>query len=149
LSGTFAELAVLVTLASSTLYAAGCVAAWRLARDGVAQAGTPLNFRWLGTATLVGVVSMLLMIALASRAEILGLLAVIVVGATVYLVQSRSAAERQPAAPDFRWSYLVQVGLSAIAVKPLSATLIMHERQASLHSREKIHEYGGCGGCIQ
>jgi basic amino acid/polyamine antiporter, APA family len=97
LSGTFAELAVLATLASSTLYGAGCVAAWRLARNGVAQAGTPLNFRWLGTATVVGVVSMLLMIALASRAEILGLLAVIAVSATVYLVQTRTAAEQQPA----------------------------------------------------
>src|SRR6202453_3763788 len=97
LSGTFAELAVLATLASSTLYAAGCIAAWRLARNGVAQAGTPLNFRWLGTATVVGVVSMLLMIALASRAEILGLLAVIAVSATVYLAQSRTAAEQQPA----------------------------------------------------
>ena len=97
LSGTFAELAVLATLASSTLYAAGCVAAWRLARNGVAQAGTPLNFRWLGTATVVGVVSMLLMIALASRAEILGLLAVIAVSATVYLAQSRTAVEQQPA----------------------------------------------------
>jgi hypothetical protein len=55
-----------------------------------------LNFRWLGTATVVGVVSMLLMIALASRAEILGLLAVIAVSGTVYLVQSRTAAEQQP-----------------------------------------------------
>ena len=55
LTGTFAELAVLATLASSALYAAGCVAAWWLARNGVAQAGAPLNFRWLGTATVVGV----------------------------------------------------------------------------------------------
>jgi basic amino acid/polyamine antiporter, APA family len=99
LTGTFAELAVLATLASSTLYAAGCAAAWRLARDGVAQAGAPLNFRWLGTATVVGVASMLLMIALASRAEILGLLAVIAVSATAHLLQSRTAVERQPAEP--------------------------------------------------
>ena len=34
LTGTFAELAVLATLASSALYAAGCVAAWRLAHNG-------------------------------------------------------------------------------------------------------------------
>jgi APA family basic amino acid/polyamine antiporter len=99
LTGTFAELAVLATLASSALYAAGCVAAWRLARNGVAQAGAPLNFRWLGTATLVGVASMLLMIALASRAEILGLFAVIAVSATVYLVQSRTTVQRQPSEP--------------------------------------------------
>lgn len=35
-----------------------------------------LNFRWLGAATVVGIGSMLAMIALASRVEILGLLAV-------------------------------------------------------------------------
>jgi basic amino acid/polyamine antiporter, APA family len=99
LTGTFAELAVLATLASSALYAAGCVAAWRLARKGVARAGAPLNFRWLGAATVVGVASMLLMIALASRAEIFGLIAVIALSATVYLVQSRTALERQPAEP--------------------------------------------------
>jgi APA family basic amino acid/polyamine antiporter len=99
LSGTFAELAVLATLASSALYAAGCLAAWRLARNGVAQAGSPLNFRWLGTATLVGVASMLLMIALASRSEVLGLLTVIAAGAAVYLVQSRSMRKEQPTAP--------------------------------------------------
>jgi APA family basic amino acid/polyamine antiporter len=99
LTGTFAELAVLATLASSALYAAGCIAAWRLTRTGVARAGAPLNFRWLGTATVVGVASMLLMIALASRAEIFGLFAVIALSATVYLVQSRTGLERQPAEP--------------------------------------------------
>jgi amino acid transporter len=97
LTGTFAELAVLATLASSALYAVGCVAAWSLARNGVAQAGTPLNFRWLGTATVVGVASMVVMIALASRAEILGLLVVIAVSTVAYLVQSRTARERRTA----------------------------------------------------
>jgi len=99
LAGTFAELAVLATLASSALYAAGCVAAWWLARKGVAQAGAPLNFRWLGTATVVGVASMLLMIALASRAEIFGLLAVIAISAIAHLVQSRTARGRQQVEP--------------------------------------------------
>jgi hypothetical protein len=42
---------------------------------------------------------MLLMIALASRAEIFGLIAVIAISATVYLVQSRTGHERQPAEP--------------------------------------------------
>jgi basic amino acid/polyamine antiporter, APA family len=91
LTGTFAELAVLATLASAGLYAAGCLAAWRLARNGVAQAGPPLNFRWLGTAMVVGVASMLVMVTLASRAEIIGLFAVIGVSATTYLIQSRVA----------------------------------------------------------
>jgi basic amino acid/polyamine antiporter, APA family len=97
LTGTFAELAVLAALASAGLYAAGCAAAWRLARNGVAHAGTPLNFRWLGSAMAVGITSMLVMIALASRAEILGLFAAIGISATVYAVQSRTvlAAEKR------------------------------------------------------
>jgi basic amino acid/polyamine antiporter, APA family len=91
LTGTFAELAVLATLACTVIYILACLAAWRLARDGVAQMGTPLNFRWLGSAVVVGVASMLFMIALASRAEILGLCAVVGISSTVYLVQSRAA----------------------------------------------------------
>lgn len=90
LTGTFAELAVLATLSSAVLYIAGCGAAWRLARKGVAEAGTPLNFRWLGTAMVVGIGSMLAMIALASRAEIFGLLGVIGLSVVIYAVQARS-----------------------------------------------------------
>ena len=76
LTGTFVELAVLSTLAVAPLYIGGSVAAWWLARRGVAETGTPLNFRWLGTAVIVAAVSMLVLIALASWAEIRGLLAV-------------------------------------------------------------------------
>jgi len=86
LTGTFAELAVLSTLATAPLYILGCSSAWRLARRGVAEAGTPLNFRWLGTAAVVGIASMLMLIALAARAEILGLLAVLSGSVLVYLL---------------------------------------------------------------
>lgn len=55
LTGSFAELAVLATLASAGLYIAACIAAWLLARRGVALAGVPLNFRWLGAAMGLGV----------------------------------------------------------------------------------------------
>ena len=95
LTGTFAELAVLSTLATAALYIAGCAGAWRLARNGVAQAGTPLNFRWLGAAMVAGITSMLVLIALASRAEIIGLFAVVGVSTIVYLVQARSALARR------------------------------------------------------
>ncbi len=94
LSGTFAELAVLATLASAGLYIAGCIAAWLLARRGVALAGTPLGFRWLGAAALIGVSSMVTVIALASWAEILGLLQLIAVSSAVYLLQTRVALAR-------------------------------------------------------
>jgi basic amino acid/polyamine antiporter, APA family len=92
LSGTFAELAVLSAMTVATLYIAGCCAAWRLARRGVATAGEPLAFRWLGAAASVGIASMLIIIALASRAEITGLAVLIAVSTVAYLLQSRSPA---------------------------------------------------------
>ncbi|MGB0125032.1 MAG: APC family permease, partial [Silvibacterium sp.] len=94
LTGTFAELAVLATLATAVLYMAGSAAAWRLARKGVAEAGAPLNFRWLGTAMVVGIASMLAMIALASRAEIVGLIVVVSASVIVYLAQARYRARK-------------------------------------------------------
>jgi len=74
-----------------------CFDPWRLARRGVAEAGTPLNFRWLGTAAVVGIASMLLLIALAARAEILGLLAVLSGSVIVYLLLAHLARGRHPA----------------------------------------------------
>jgi amino acid transporter len=95
LTGSFAELAVLATLAVTVPYAAGCAAAWRLARLGVAQAGPPLNFRWLGLAMATGIVSMVLLIALASRAEIIGLAAAISVCVALYFVLNRASLARK------------------------------------------------------
>jgi amino acid transporter len=89
LSGTFAELAVLSTLAIAPLYIAGCAAAWQLARRGVALAGEPLNFRWIGIAVVIGIASMLVLIGLASRAEIMGLVVILIVSGVIYLLQSR------------------------------------------------------------
>jgi amino acid transporter len=91
LSGTFAELAVLAALTVAGLYITGCFAAWRLARRGVALAGTPLRFRWLGAAASVGIGGMLVIIALASTAEIAGLLVLIAITAAAYLLQTWSA----------------------------------------------------------
>jgi len=91
LTGTFAELAVLSALASAAFYVAGCAAAWKLARRGIAHAGTPLKFRWLGAATVVGIASMLALIALASREELIGLFTLIGVSVIVYLMQTRMA----------------------------------------------------------
>ncbi|MGA7157259.1 MAG: amino acid permease [Acidobacteriaceae bacterium] len=97
LAGNFEELAVLSTLATAALYMAACAAAWRLARKGVAEAGTPLNFRWLGVAMVVGVGSMLALIALASRTEIIGLFVVIGASAAIYLIQTRYAPSHRRA----------------------------------------------------
>ena len=94
LTGTFSELAVLSTLAIAPLYIAGCAAAWRLARRGVALAGEPLRFRWLGAAVVTGIVSMLLLVALASRAEITGLLVIIAAAVVLYGLQARRMPQR-------------------------------------------------------
>jgi amino acid transporter len=97
LSGTFAELAVLSTLTVAGLYITGCIAAWRLARRKVALAGAPLDFKWLGAAASVAIGGMLIIIALASHKEIIGLLTLIAISAAAYLVQIR-LRPRAPAA---------------------------------------------------
>jgi len=89
LTGSFAELAVLSTLAVAPLYIAACAAAWRLARDRVALAGEPLSFRWLGIAAALGTASMLFLIGLASWSEIMGLLGVIAAALVLYFLQTR------------------------------------------------------------
>ena len=99
LSGTFAELAVLSALTTAPLYIAGCCATWRLVRRGVSQTGRPLNFRWLGGATILGIASMLALITLGERKEIIGLLALIAISVAVYVLQTqvslRRAAKRE------------------------------------------------------
>jgi amino acid transporter len=89
LTGTFTELAVLSALTTAPFYIAGCAATWQLVRRGVSQSGEPLNFRWLGIATILGITSMLALIALASRGEIIGLFALIGISVAVYLLQTR------------------------------------------------------------
>jgi len=91
LTGTFAELAVLAAMGTAALYAAGCAAAWVLARRGVATAGIPLNFRGLGVAMAVGVAGMVALIASASWQEIVGLLALMGLSALGFLLQTRKA----------------------------------------------------------
>jgi len=94
LTGTFAELAVLSTLTVAPLYIAGCAAAWRLARNGVALAGAPLNFRFLRAAMLTGICSMVVLVALASREEIFGLAAAVAACIIVFWLSTRGRAAR-------------------------------------------------------
>jgi amino acid transporter len=92
LTGSFAELAVLSTLAVAPLYMASCAAALVLKRRQVAYAGRPLDFPALGVAATIGISGMTIMIALASRSEILGLFAVLALCALAYAVHTRLAA---------------------------------------------------------
>jgi amino acid transporter len=95
LTGTFAELAVLSALSTAALYVIGCLAVWRLKRRDVALAGEALNFRWLGLATIVGVGSMLIVIALGARSEIIGLTVLVAGSAAIYLLQARTRRNRR------------------------------------------------------
>jgi len=97
LTGSFAELAVVSTLVVIPVYISGCAAAWLLARRQVALADQPLNFRWLGLAALIGISSMLVTTALASRNEMLGLLGFILVSILVYAPQFWRTAATQSA----------------------------------------------------
>ena len=89
LSGSFAELVVLSTLSVAVLYVLGSVAAWRLARRGVAQAGRPFGFRHLTAAMVIATAGMTGMIALGSRTEILGVLGLVAASALVYLLTQK------------------------------------------------------------
>jgi len=55
-----------------------------------------LNFHWLGIATLLGITSMVALVALASREEVLGLFVFMAVSVAVYLLQTkiRRSAQR-------------------------------------------------------
>ena len=99
LSGSFADLAASAALSLALLYIAACLASWQLARRGVARAGTPLGFRWMGVATAIGVGSMLAVMALASRTEILGLLVLTGLSLLGYLVQTRVLQPRSSGQP--------------------------------------------------
>jgi amino acid transporter len=94
LTGTFAELAIQSTLTTGTLYGLGCVAAWLLARRGVAVAGPPLNFRWLNTATCIGVLGMAALFFLASWQEVVGLATLIGISALLYMIPLRKVLVR-------------------------------------------------------
>jgi len=92
LSGTYTELAPLATLVLAALYVGACAAAWQLTRRGIAEAGAPLGFRRIGVAAAVGIGSMLALIALGTRKEILGLTLCIAASLIAHLVQTGLAS---------------------------------------------------------
>ena len=60
------------------------MAAWRVARPGVVLAGPPLNFRRLRTAVVIATLSMIVLTALASWTEIVGIAALVGVIVAAY-----------------------------------------------------------------
>ncbi len=79
ISGNFEELAVLSTLDSAALYAMACAAAVVLQRRKVAREGTPLNFRVVPACAMLGIASMVALCLAASRVELAGLGATVIV----------------------------------------------------------------------
>jgi amino acid transporter len=75
-SGTFTQLAILSTLATAGLYFLACAAALVLRRRNVAILGQPLVFAILPAAAWLGMLSMIVLIAIAQPAEIAGFVAV-------------------------------------------------------------------------
>ena len=84
LSGSFAGLVVASTLNTAGLYCLGCGAAWMLHRRGTQALGPPVSFRILPAASLIGMTAMLLIVSVASRAQILGLGGVILASAALF-----------------------------------------------------------------
>jgi amino acid transporter len=89
LSGTYEALAVLSTLAIAPLYASVCAASVVLRRRQIAILGTPLVLPALPVAALVGIVSMIVLVAIAQWAEIGALVGVLVGSALLFLVMRR------------------------------------------------------------
>jgi basic amino acid/polyamine antiporter, APA family len=75
-TGTFTQLAILSTLATAGLYFLACAAALVLRRRNVAILGRPLSFRLLPVAAILGMISMVVLIAIAKPQEIAGFVGV-------------------------------------------------------------------------
>jgi amino acid transporter len=84
LSGSFSGLVVASTLNTAGLYFLGCAAAWVLHRRGTRSLGPPISLAFLPAASAIGMASMVALVCVAERAEILGLLAVIAVSIGLY-----------------------------------------------------------------
>ena len=89
LTGSFAVLAVLVTLAFAGLYIAACIAAWMLARRGRSARRRAAQFPLARSGDAAGRGHQMLLIALASPTQITGILALVAGSAAIYLLQSR------------------------------------------------------------
>ena len=97
LSGSFAGLVVASTLNTAGLYFLGCGAAWVLHRRGTQALGPPVSFRVLPAASVVGMTAMLLIVSVASHAQVLGLGAVILASAALYGAMRLAGSPRRRA----------------------------------------------------
>jgi amino acid transporter len=92
ITGQFEQLAILSALGGCVLYVAGCAAAWRLRRRGVALAGKALRLPALGVWCGIGIGSMVALIALAQWDEIGGLAVALALFGLLYAITARGRA---------------------------------------------------------
>ena len=97
LSGSFVTLAVLSTLAAAALYLLGCIAAVILRKRNVAQSGPPIVIKGMTAFAVIGVFSMLWLIAQGSREELLGAVGCIAVCVVYYAIVTRIRRAPKPA----------------------------------------------------
>jgi amino acid transporter len=93
-TGSFTRLAIWSTLGTAGIYFLACWAALVLRRRGVAILGAPLSFRLLPVAAVVGMGSMVALVAIAKPEEIAGFVGVTIATLILYLVMK----PRRPAA---------------------------------------------------
>jgi amino acid transporter len=84
LAGSFTPLIVASTLSTAGLYVLGCGAAWVLHRRGTHALGPPVSFAVLPGAACLGMASMVAIIGVAPREQIIGLGCVILVSVALY-----------------------------------------------------------------
>lgn len=72
LSGTFEQLAVLSGLATAGTYFFTCAAAWQLQKRNIAVMGAPFTFKLLPIAAIIGMISMIVILFMGARDEIIG-----------------------------------------------------------------------------
>lgn len=84
LSGTFEQLAVLSGLATAGTYILTCAAAWQLSRKKVEVLGKPFTFKYVSIAAIIGIISMIFIIFMGARDEIIGFFGMIFVTIGLY-----------------------------------------------------------------
>jgi amino acid transporter len=93
-TGSFARLAIWSTLGTAGIYFLACWAALVLRRRGVAILGRPLSFRVLPVAAVVGMTSMVALVAIAKPEEIAGFVGVTLATLALYLVMKPRRAKQ-------------------------------------------------------
>ncbi len=95
-SGSFTGLVIASTLNTAGLYFLGCAAAWALHRRDVRMTGTPMSFAWLPAAALCGMAAMTLLICVAPRDEIVGLILVVAASVALHALMRLIGRSRDP-----------------------------------------------------